>query len=486
MAVPTPVSHASPVEGAGHPYPDEWACDALLMDGTPVSMRPIRPEDNEALNDFHEHLSLDTVYKRFFNAHLHLRPVELERFTQVDYVDRLALVAERAGRLLGVARYDRLADSPSAEVAFVVADGMQGRGLGTLLLEHLAAAARSRGISTFVADTLATNDQMQGVFRQAGFASRSRLVDGVVRVTFPIASSQGYLDALLDRHSHSARAWLDPAPRPDAELWAVCPSRRSAGALEAAAASAGVAISPLVVPGDPSLGLAALSGLGGRKVIVVLDGAVLPRRLVTVARAAVTIGSVVALDPTSAWSDACRQAGLHTCPTAGSAIAALQRPGPATAPEHTGRLVELSGCDPARARRVLDEVADIQGQDADLDPDRVAEVLDSYAVAHRPPARLIAGDEGAGLAVTSCDPSGRRATRFVPLTDRDAEQVAGPQADTALRLSRLVEEQSDIHRIAVSPDEYPSIRTGGRRGNADDPLVRRLPCPAARMEESWT
>jgi GNAT superfamily N-acetyltransferase len=180
-------------------YPSECECLAPLVDGTLARIRPIRPDDAANLADFHDHLSGETVHLRFFAAHPHLRAEEVDRFTRVDYWDRLALIAEVEGRLAAVARYDREPGTDRAEVAFVVADAWQGLGLGTLLLEHLAAAACRRGVASFVAETLGTNQLMQHLFAQTGFPCLQRWSDGVVDVSFPIGPTQPYLEAVTER-----------------------------------------------------------------------------------------------------------------------------------------------------------------------------------------------------------------------------------------------------------------------------------------------
>src|SRR6516164_5378480 len=186
-------------------YPAECECDVVLADGSEVHIRPIRPDDADRLVAFHEHLSPETVYRRFFSAHPHLRPDEVERFTHVNYQDRLALVGLIGNELVGVARFDRMPDPSEAEVAFVVADAVQGRGLGTILLEHLATAARQRGISQVVADTLLLNSDMLRVFRNAGFEEHEEASEGIVRVTFPIAPTEAYQDA-VDQRDRVAQA----------------------------------------------------------------------------------------------------------------------------------------------------------------------------------------------------------------------------------------------------------------------------------------
>ena len=160
--------------------------DAVLADGGVVRVRPIRPDDAEGLADFHENLSFESRYFRFFSPHPKLRPDEVERFTNVDGANRVALVATESGRLIAVGRYDRLADPNEAEVAFVVADAHQGRGLGSLLLEHLAAVAAQHDIVRFVAETLPSNQRMLRVFRDTGFPVKTSIDEGVVHVEFPI------------------------------------------------------------------------------------------------------------------------------------------------------------------------------------------------------------------------------------------------------------------------------------------------------------
>jgi RimJ/RimL family protein N-acetyltransferase len=160
------------------------------MDFGLARVRPIRRDDADALVAFHDRLSRQSQYLRFFTVHPHLSPAEVQRFTRVDYHDRLALVVEANGELIAVGRYDRIDGTSEAEVAFVVADSYQRHGLGTLLLRRLAEAAAARGITRFVAETLPENQLMHAVFRESGFDVRSVFGDGVVRVTFPIEAPE--------------------------------------------------------------------------------------------------------------------------------------------------------------------------------------------------------------------------------------------------------------------------------------------------------
>jgi len=163
-------------------------------------LRPIRPDDGERLVEFHEHLSPQSIYRRFFFMHLRLSAAEVERFTHVDYVDRLALVVEHTGELIGVGRYERMSGTEEAEVAFVVADEFQHHGIGTILLEHLADAALGSGIKIFSAQTLADNHDMIDVFTKSGFHVTSSQDYGTVTVRFPIEPDDAYRSAHIRRH----------------------------------------------------------------------------------------------------------------------------------------------------------------------------------------------------------------------------------------------------------------------------------------------
>ncbi len=111
------------------PYPGEWEADVVLRDGGVAHVRPIRPEDAEAVQRFHAGQSAESIYLRFFAPLQTLSERDLKRFTEVDYVDRVALVATVGERIVGIARYDRT-ERGTADVAFNVADSDQGRGLG--------------------------------------------------------------------------------------------------------------------------------------------------------------------------------------------------------------------------------------------------------------------------------------------------------------------------------------------------------------------
>ncbi|MCU1624421.1 MAG: CoA-binding domain protein [Frankiales bacterium] len=167
-------------------YPAHWEADAVLSDGGTVRIRPISPDDAPRLQAMHARLSPDTVYLRFFTMVRTLSDRELARLTSVDHENRVAFVAELRDQLIGVVRFDRLGRTTDAEVAVVVEDAHQGRGLGPLLLEHLAAAGEDRGIERFVASVLPSNRRMLAVFRSAGYEVERHLADGLVELGYPI------------------------------------------------------------------------------------------------------------------------------------------------------------------------------------------------------------------------------------------------------------------------------------------------------------
>ncbi|MCS6710508.1 GNAT family N-acetyltransferase [Brachybacterium sp. EF45031] len=188
------------------PYPAHWEADIGLADGTAAHVRPIRPSDADALQAFHVAQSEQSRYLRFFAPMPRLSERELTRFTHVDHDRRVALVALIGDAIVGVARYDAVGED-EAEVAFNVSDHHQGKGLGSILLEHLAAAARERGIHVFTAEVLPQNTRMLNTFTEAGYDVRRAYDDGVVMVEFRIDPTQRSRAVMAEReHRAEARA----------------------------------------------------------------------------------------------------------------------------------------------------------------------------------------------------------------------------------------------------------------------------------------
>jgi acetyl coenzyme A synthetase (ADP forming)-like protein len=186
-------------------YPSQWESDVVLADGGTVSVRPIRPDDGDALLRLHSRLSPEAIYLRYFSPHPRLSEQELKFLTEVDYRTRMAFVAVLGEEIVAVARYEGREGASDAEVAFLVEDSQQGRGIGTLLLEYLAAAARENGIHEFYAVTLYENQKMLGVFRETGFEVRRIVAGGEVHVRFPVAETEA-LACAIARREHKAEA----------------------------------------------------------------------------------------------------------------------------------------------------------------------------------------------------------------------------------------------------------------------------------------
>lgn len=169
-------------------YPTELERELLLRDGTRLHVRPIREEDAPRLIAFHERLSAHTAYQRFFTVMRRL-PVDWARYlTTVDYHLRLALIAEsghpEGPELIAVARYESTNLLGTAEVAFVVMDGWQGKGIGTALLGDLLAAGEARGIRQFRAWVLADNARMLDMLFRFTDVHERRMSSGVVELSF--------------------------------------------------------------------------------------------------------------------------------------------------------------------------------------------------------------------------------------------------------------------------------------------------------------
>src|SRR3546814_7291135 len=146
-------------------YPAAYEADVVLTDGATAHVRPIRPGDGDLLLAFHERQSPQSIYYRYFSPRPRLSDKDVERLINVDYVDRMALIALRGDDMIGVARYARWRHRGEAEVAFFVDDANHGRGLATLLLEHLAVRDREIGLTAFTASVLPEHRKMNGVFR---------------------------------------------------------------------------------------------------------------------------------------------------------------------------------------------------------------------------------------------------------------------------------------------------------------------------------
>ena len=183
--------------------PAEWTSTVVLGDGDTALVRPIEPADAPALAAFHARQSAESRYLRYFSPKPRLDDKLLDRFTHVDMADRAAFVVELHGEFVGWASYERLPQRDDAEVAFQVDDQHQGKGIATLLLEHLAALARTNGITRFAAQTLGENRGMLSVFAKAGWPVQRKFDSGVVDLDFPLADTAEYVDSVERREQRA-------------------------------------------------------------------------------------------------------------------------------------------------------------------------------------------------------------------------------------------------------------------------------------------
>jgi acetyl coenzyme A synthetase (ADP forming)-like protein len=192
-------------------YPSEYEIDLALRDGGVVRFRPIKPDDAENLYEHFHRLGSESRYFRFFRVKKDLSPKELEYFSNVDYVDRMAFVAVHEDNIIAVGRYDRVEEDPQyAEVAFVVEDEHQNRGIGSQLLQLMTTHARKLGITGFRAFVLPENVQMMRLFRNSGYRLERTLDEGVYSVSFPVALSDDARAADEEREQRAVAASVLP------------------------------------------------------------------------------------------------------------------------------------------------------------------------------------------------------------------------------------------------------------------------------------
>ncbi|WP_405641529.1 GNAT family N-acetyltransferase [Streptomyces uncialis] len=205
-----------------HEYPAHWEADVVLRDGGTARIRPITVDDADRLVSFYEHVSDESKYYRFFAPYPRLSDKDVHRFTHHDFVDRVGLAATIGGEFIATVRYDRIdavgrpatAPADEAEVAFLVQDAHQGRGVASALLEHIAAVARERDIRRFAAEVLPANTKMIKVFTDAGYQQKRSFEDGVVRLEFDLEPTEASVAVQRAREqraeAHSVQRLLRP------------------------------------------------------------------------------------------------------------------------------------------------------------------------------------------------------------------------------------------------------------------------------------
>ena len=181
----------------------------------------------------HAAMSPDNMYLRFFSMSPNAAEQEAKRVCREPDSDHAALLAWQGDRLVGVGAYELAGKPGVAEVAFAVPDDMHGRGIASLLLEHLVWQARQRGLRAFTAETLAENSAMLRVFADVGLPAKRRISGGVVELTFPLPDGEddyrlgNYLETVASRESRADVASLRPLLQPRS-VAVVGPSRRRA------------------------------------------------------------------------------------------------------------------------------------------------------------------------------------------------------------------------------------------------------------------
>ncbi|MGV9983384.1 bifunctional acetate--CoA ligase family protein/GNAT family N-acetyltransferase [Streptomyces olivaceus] len=190
------------------------AVHALLADGTTVRIRAVEPEDRDQLHRLYEEMSPENLRMRFFAASPGSAVLAADRACGPARPGRRALVAELRGRIIGLAEYDEGDERGSADLAVAVAEGLHHRGVGTLLVEHLASAARADGITLFRADALSENREVMRLFSDLGLRVTRRADGPETRCTILLDQDDAYLRAVEDRGRTADLASMEPLFRP--------------------------------------------------------------------------------------------------------------------------------------------------------------------------------------------------------------------------------------------------------------------------------
>lgn len=190
-------------------YPAHWEADVVLTDGALAHVRPVHPDDGDRLRRFYAGVSEEALFYRFFGNHASQVDVEIAELLVSDHTDDVGLVLTIRGEIVALVRYVVLPSTNAervADVAFLVRDDQQGRGMSSILLEHLAEVGRERDVDRFSAEILPANRRMIRVFRDAGYAVSPQLSDGNVVLDFPIAGTSEARSIMEQRERRSESA----------------------------------------------------------------------------------------------------------------------------------------------------------------------------------------------------------------------------------------------------------------------------------------
>lgn len=189
---------------------------ALLVDGTTVCIRPVRPADRDQVEGLYTEMSPENLRLRFFTTGRSSASAAADRACAPPRLGHRALLAEAGGQLLGLAEYETCGAPATADLAIAVADGRHRRGVGTLLVEHLVSAARADGVTAFTADALSENREVLRLFADLGLSLERRFEGPEVRCTVRLDPDDTYLRAVEERGSRADVASLRPLLRPAA------------------------------------------------------------------------------------------------------------------------------------------------------------------------------------------------------------------------------------------------------------------------------
>ncbi len=189
----------------------DYSTDVVLRDGTTIHIRPVRPDDDRQLLDLFQRMSEQSLYYRFHSIP-RLDLTQVARLALVDYDQQFVMVGERgAGPLAAIAGYYRSdRDRTRAEVAFAIPDALQGRGIGTRMLERLAEIARERGLHAFDAYVLGENRRMMDVFLESGFEVSQEMERGVFHVSLLLEPTEEFAERSAERSQKAASASMRP------------------------------------------------------------------------------------------------------------------------------------------------------------------------------------------------------------------------------------------------------------------------------------
>ncbi|MGY1577828.1 bifunctional acetate--CoA ligase family protein/GNAT family N-acetyltransferase [Streptomyces sp. MN13] len=187
---------------------------ALLMDGTTVCIRPVEPDDHAQVRALYEQMSPDNLRLRFFSANPASARAAADRACAPPRPGYRALLAERQGRVIGLAEYDTGGTGGEADISIAVADGLHHRGVGTLLMEHLVSAARADGVTDFTADALSENRPVLKLFADLGLRTARHFDGPEVRCSIALDTSDTYLSAVEERGRAADTASLQALLRP--------------------------------------------------------------------------------------------------------------------------------------------------------------------------------------------------------------------------------------------------------------------------------